>query len=114
METPNSPQGFDGTKGDLNDLKQTATDAARDLGSTASVHAAKAKEQLSSLRSHFQEEAADQLNQVRTSFNDVLQSGRDYVAAQPAKSLGIAVGIGIIIGFLARPGCSRSRDYIDN
>lgn len=110
MKTTNWAPGFEGTKGDVNDLKQTASDAARDLGSTASVHAAKAKEQLSSLRSHFQEETTDHLNQVRTSFNDVLQSGFDYVAAKPATSLGVAVGIGVLIGFLARSGCSRSDD----
>jgi ElaB/YqjD/DUF883 family membrane-anchored ribosome-binding protein len=104
METPNA---FPETKKDLNEIKKTATDAGRDLASTASVHAEKAKSQLSDLSSHFQQEAPDQLNQVRASFGEVVKSGLEYVSAKPVQSLGIALGIGLIIGFLGR---SSSRD----
>src|SRR5271156_6274746 len=62
-ETPNS--SFPATRQDLSNLKQTAVDAARDLGSTASVHAAKAQGNLKELASHAREESGDHLDQVK-------------------------------------------------
>lgn len=103
METPK----FSETKNDLNDLRKTAVDAARDIGSTAAVHADKVKSQASDLVSHFQEEAPAQLSQVRASFEDVLKSGFEYVSARPASSLLVALGVGVAIGFLARTNCAR-------
>ena len=103
METPKFPE----TKKDVNELKKTAVDAARDIGSTAAVHADKAKSQACDLVSHFQEEAPAQINQVRASFNDVLQSGLEYVSARPAQSLMVAIGVGVAIGFLSRSSCTR-------
>lgn len=107
METP---KGFSETKKDLGELQKTAVDAARDLGSTAAVHAEKARDQLSDLASDFQQEAPDQLNRVRASFGEVVKSGLDYVAAKPATSLGIAAGIGVIIGLIACASCRCDRD----
>jgi ElaB/YqjD/DUF883 family membrane-anchored ribosome-binding protein len=104
METPKS---FSETKSDLNDLKKTATDASRDLGSTAAVHAEKAKGQASDLVRHFQEEAPAQLSQVRASFEDVVKSSLEYVSARPATSMMVVLGLGLFIGFLSRTSSSR-------
>jgi len=103
METPK----FSETKNDLNELKKTTIDASRDISSTASVHAEKAKDQASNLVRHFQEEAPAQFDQVRASINDVLHSGLEYVSARPASSLMVALGVGVVIGFLTRSNCSR-------
>jgi ElaB/YqjD/DUF883 family membrane-anchored ribosome-binding protein len=103
----NLKAAFPETKNDINELKKTVTDASHDLASTAAVHAQKAKAHVSDLATHFQEEAPDQLNQVRTSLAEVVKSGLEYVSAKPAYSLGIALGVGVLIGLLSRSSSSR-------
>jgi ElaB/YqjD/DUF883 family membrane-anchored ribosome-binding protein len=98
---------FPETRKTLTELKDTVVDASRDLKSTAAVHAEKVKSQLSDLADNVQEETPDQLNLVRNGLMDVVTSGLELVSARPAASIGIALGIGLIIGFLSRPGSSR-------
>ncbi len=93
---------FTTTRQDLQNLKQTAVDAAKDLRSTAAVHAQKAKGQLNDLAGHAKEEANDQLEQAKVNFRDVVKSSRDYVAGRPIASVGVALGIGMLLGMAFR------------
>ncbi len=96
-ETP-----FPSTRQDVSNLKQTAVDAANDLGSTAAAHASKAKGQLRDLAGHAQEESADQLNQLRSQVNDFSGTARDYVSTRPLTCLGIALAVGFLFGLSRR------------
>jgi ElaB/YqjD/DUF883 family membrane-anchored ribosome-binding protein len=107
METP---QGFSETKKNIGELQDTAVDAAQDLMSTAAVHAGKARDQVSNLACHFQDEAPEQLNRVRASLGEAIQSGLDYVSEKPAVSLAVAIGAGLLIGLLMRSGGNSDRD----
>jgi len=98
---------FPQTRQDLSNLKQTAVDAAKDIGSTASVHAKKAQGHLADLTAHAQEEGAEQVEQARVKFADVGNKLLDYVTANPLASVGVALGVGFLIG-ISRRG-SRSR-----
>jgi ElaB/YqjD/DUF883 family membrane-anchored ribosome-binding protein len=100
-------KAFPTSRQDLANLKQTAFDAAADLSSTASVHAGKARSQLNELAGHVREEGRDQLSLVKGSLEDVICSARDYVSARPLAALGIALGIGFLIGLSRRRGSSN-------
>jgi len=93
---------FPATARDVSNLKQTATDAVNDLGSTAAVHASKAKSQFRDLSGHFQEEGGEQLMQVRTKLEDVVASARNYAAARPLTCIGIALAVGLLVGLTRR------------
>jgi len=97
---------FPATQQDVSNLKQTATDAVNDLGSTASVHASKAKSQVKDLVSHFQEEGGEQLDQVKVKLLDVVNSARDYASERPLACIGVALAVGFLIG-LSRRASSR-------
>ena len=98
---------FPATQQDVSNLKQTATDAVNDLGSTASVHASKAKSQVKDLVGHFQDEGGEQLDQVKGKLLDVVNSARDYASERPLACIGAALAIGFLIG-LSRRGSSRT------
>jgi ElaB/YqjD/DUF883 family membrane-anchored ribosome-binding protein len=93
---------FPQTRQDISNLKQTAVDAAKDLGSTASVHAKRAQGQLADLTSHAQEEGAQQVEQVKVKLSDVGSKLLEYVTANPLASVGTALAIGFLIGFSRR------------
>lgn len=97
---------FPASQQDVNNLKQTATDAAKDLSTTASGHVAKAGRQLKDLAGHAQEETAQNLDQVKVSLANVLESARDYAAERPFACIGAALALGLFIGFTRR----RSND----
>jgi ElaB/YqjD/DUF883 family membrane-anchored ribosome-binding protein len=97
---------FPETRRDVNNLKETAKDAAKDLASTASTHVNKARGQVQDLAAHAQSEAYDQLGQVRGKAADLADLARDYVLARPLTSLGVALALGFVFG-LSRRG---SRD----
>jgi len=103
-EIPTS--SFPASRQDVTDLKQTARDAAKDLTSTASVHASKASGQLEKLAGHVQEEGKEQLDQVRAHLSDVFDSARDYASERPLVCIGVALAVGFLIG-LSRRGGSR-------
>jgi len=97
---------FPATQQDVSNLKQTATDAVNDLGSTASVHASKVKSQVKDLVGHFQDEGGEQLDQAKGKLLDVVNSIRDYASERPLVCIGVAVAIGFLIG-LSRRSSSR-------
>lgn len=99
MQTMNT---FPNTRQDLENLKQTTVDAAKDIGSTASVHAQKARAQMGELAGHAREEAIDQVNRAQGGFTEVVASARDYIAARPLASVGVVLGVGIVVGFTRR------------
>ena len=97
---------FPATEQDVANLRQTATDAANDLGSTALVHASKAKSQVKDLVGHFQDEGGEQLDQVKGKLLDVVNSARDYASERPIVCIGVALAVGFLIG-LSRRTSSR-------
>jgi ElaB/YqjD/DUF883 family membrane-anchored ribosome-binding protein len=97
---------FPQTRSDVNNLKETAKDAAKDLVSTASTHVNKARGQVQDLAAHAQSEASDQLGQIRGKAADLADVARDYVLARPLTCLGVALAFGFVFG-LSRRG---SRD----
>ena len=93
---------FPATQQDVSNLKQTATDAVNDLGSTASVHASKAKSQIKDLVGHFQDEGNEQLDQAKGKLLDVVNSARDYASERPLVCIGVALAVGFLIGLSRR------------
>jgi len=91
-------ESFPQTRQDLSNLKKTAVDAAKDIGSTASVHAKTAQGHLQDLASHAQEEGGQQLDQVKVTLNDLGEKLRDYAASRPFASIGVALAIGFLLG----------------
>ncbi len=99
-ESPTS--AFPSTRQDISNLKQTATDAVNDLGSTAAVHASKAKGQLKELAGHVQEEGGDQLDQAKGKLSDVLDSAQAFASERPLACIGAALVIGFLFGLTRR------------
>jgi len=93
---------FPASKQDLTNLRQTATDAVNDLGSTASVHASKAKGQLRDFAGHVQEEGGYQVDQAKEKLGDVVSSLRDYASARPLACIGMALAFGFLFGLTRR------------
>ena len=102
----NPSSSFPASQKDLSQLKQTATDAASDLGDAAAPHVNKAKDQVKRLAGDLQAEGSDQLDQVKGQFCTVLNSAKEYASAQPLVCIGVALAVGLLIG-LTR---SSSRD----
>lgn len=102
MSNESISSAFPSTRQDISNLKQTATDAVNDLGSTAAVHAAKAKGQLKDLAGHVQEEGGEQLDQARGKFTDVLESAKAYASERPLACVGAALAVGFLIGLSRR------------
>jgi ElaB/YqjD/DUF883 family membrane-anchored ribosome-binding protein len=93
---------FPATQQDVSNLKQTATDAVNDLGSTASVHASKAKSHIKDLVGHFQDEGGEQLAQAKGKLLDIVNSARDYASERPLVCIGVALAVGFLIGLSRR------------
>ncbi len=105
--TPNSTPSFSATRQDLSNLKTTAIDAAKDLSSTAAVHAEKAKGQLKELAGHARQETTEQVGQVKVQIDDVADTVRSYISERPLAAVGVALAVGFLIG-LSRSSCSKS------
>jgi ElaB/YqjD/DUF883 family membrane-anchored ribosome-binding protein len=99
-ETQNTP--FPATQQDVSRLKQTAIDAAADLGQTASVHASKAKGQLKDLSAHVQEEGAEEFENAKGKLSDLVTSARDYASVRPLACIGAAFAVGFLFGVTRR------------
>ncbi len=93
---------FPATQEDISKLKQTATDALNDLGSTAAVHASKVRGQARELAGHLREEGADQLHQVRGKIGDLVFLARDYAVERPLVCIGVALAVCFLIGVSRR------------
>jgi ElaB/YqjD/DUF883 family membrane-anchored ribosome-binding protein len=98
-DTTNS---FPQTRNDVSNLKQTATDAAKDLASTATTHLSKARGQAQDLASHAKSEAYDQVGDLQGKVTDLTSAARDYVVARPLTCLGAALAVGFIFGLSRR------------
>jgi ElaB/YqjD/DUF883 family membrane-anchored ribosome-binding protein len=103
MSTQPLTTPFPASQQDVARLKQTAIDAVNDLGSTATVHATKAKGQIKELAGHVQEEGTEHLNQVKGKLSDVLDLSREFVSNKPLACLAAALTVGFIIG-ISRSG----------
>lgn len=99
-QTPTS--SFPATQNDVSRLKQTATDAVNDLGSTALVHASRVKSQLHDLAGHVQEEGGEQLDRVKGKLGDLVTAARSYATERPLVCIGTALALGFILGFSRR------------
>lgn len=99
---------FATSREDLSKLKETAIDAAKDLGSTASVHLEKARSQAKDLAAHAQQEGAQQLDVMKDKFSDLACAARNYVSARPLAVVGTALAIGFLIGLSRRAVLSRA------
>ena len=102
MPDETSPSTFPASRQDLSNLKQTAVDAARDLGSTAAVHASKAKGQFKDLAGHVQEEGGSHLDRVKVKLSDVVDSARQFATGRPMTCIGTALAAGFLLGLSAR------------
>jgi ElaB/YqjD/DUF883 family membrane-anchored ribosome-binding protein len=89
---------FSQTRQELSNLKSTAVDAAKDIGSTASVHAKKVQGNLQSLATSAQKEGGEQLDQATANLADLGNVARDYIAARPLACIGVAVAFGFLVG----------------
>jgi ElaB/YqjD/DUF883 family membrane-anchored ribosome-binding protein len=98
----NISDSFPQTRNDVNNLKQTATDAAKDLASTASTHLKKARGQAQDLASHAQSEAQDQAGELQGKLGELAGTARDYVLARPLTCLGTALFVGFLFGLSRR------------
>ncbi|WP_420991506.1 DUF883 family protein [Cupriavidus sp. 30B13] len=107
-----------------------AKDAGKQVGTVARIEASGLKRELDDLISRIPAMSADAVNEAKQEFLDKVESARDkarglsdnvrqqlsqraedtaaYVKEQPLRSMGIAVGIGIILGLMMRGG---GRDY---
>lgn len=110
MPNENQPNdssvSFPETRRDVDNLKQTASDAAQDLASTAGAHVSKARGQVQDLAGHAKDEAYAQVDQMKGKVSDLASAAREYVLARPLASLGTALAVGFLLG-LSRRG---SRD----
>jgi ElaB/YqjD/DUF883 family membrane-anchored ribosome-binding protein len=102
MTNETTPTSFPATRQDLNNLKQNATDAARDLAGTAQVHAEKVGNNLRDLASHAQGEGWEQLDQVKVRCADLGNVLRSYVTERPLTSIGTALALGFLFGLSRR------------
>jgi ElaB/YqjD/DUF883 family membrane-anchored ribosome-binding protein len=95
-----STTAFPQTRQELSNLKNTAVDAAKDLGSTASVHAQKVQGNLKDIAANAKEEGSAQLDQAKTTLFDLSMVARDYVGARPLACVGVAFAVGFLVGKL--------------
>ncbi len=107
MSDHKSSSSFPATQRDISQLKQTATDAASDLVSTAGAHADKAKSQIRDLAGHVRTEGSEQFSKGQGKFCDVLNSVRDYAVERPLTCMGAALAVGFLIGLSRRRTYSR-------
>jgi len=106
MNNETRHSSFPATQQEITNLKQTATDAVNDLGSTASVHASKATGQIKDLVGHFQDEGSEQIDQAKGKLLDVVNSARAYASEHPLACIGVAFAVGFLMG-LSRRSSSR-------
>jgi ElaB/YqjD/DUF883 family membrane-anchored ribosome-binding protein len=104
MSNETLTSSFPATQQDISRLKQTAIDAATDLGGTASVHASKAKDQLKDLAVHAREEGYEQFNQAKGKFSNLVNLARERASERPFACIGAALAIGFLIGLTRRSG----------
>lgn len=96
MQTENPGTAFQATKNDLSKIKNTAVEAAQDLGERAAVHAEKAKNEFGNLAKDAQEEGKKELENAKVKLTDIVSCAKNYVSERPL----VVVGAALVIGFL--------------
>jgi ElaB/YqjD/DUF883 family membrane-anchored ribosome-binding protein len=94
---------FPATQKDVSRLRQSATDAVNDFSTSAITHANKVGGQLVDLADHLQSEGRTNLDRAKGKALDYVRTGRDLVREHPLATIGIALAVGLFIGW------SRSR-----
>lgn len=107
MSNPFRSSFFPESQQDIERLKQTATDAASDLSHTTATHATKVGENLRDSSEHAREESGVQIKQLAQQLDRLANTARTYAARRPLTCLGVAVGIGFLLGWSAT---RRTRD----
>ncbi len=102
MATKSRLSLFPATQQDVSRLRQSATDAVNDFGSTAVTHASKVKGQLHDLAEHARDESSQQLNQVRTRVAELVDTVTDFASERPLICIGAALAVGFLIGLSRR------------
>lgn len=98
MQTENPGPAFQSTKNDISKIKNTASEAAQDLGERAVTHAEKAKSELSNLAKDAQEEGKKELEHAKAKFTDIVSCAKNYVSERPLAVAGAALVIGFLMG----------------
>ena len=93
---------FPSTQRDISNLKQTATDAASDIGNSITEHSSKATSHLKDMAEHVQEEGGEQLDQVKGQLRTLLGAARDYASECPLACIGVALAFGFLLGLTRR------------
>jgi ElaB/YqjD/DUF883 family membrane-anchored ribosome-binding protein len=102
MATKSRISLFPATQQDVSRLRQSATDAVNDFGSTAVSHASKVQGQLRDLAGHARDEGSQQLSQVRTKVSDLASIAVDFATERPLVCIGAALLIGFLFGLSRR------------
>jgi ElaB/YqjD/DUF883 family membrane-anchored ribosome-binding protein len=89
---------FPATQQDVSRLRQSATDAVNDFGSTAATHATKVGGQLQDLAEHARDESRQRLNQVRARVSDMVNTAVDFASDRPLVCIAAALAVGFLIG----------------
>jgi ElaB/YqjD/DUF883 family membrane-anchored ribosome-binding protein len=89
---------FPQTRQELSNLKNTAVDAAKDIGSTASVHARKVQGNLENIADKAKSEGSEQMEQVKTNLADLGVQVRDYISQRPLAAISTALVLGFLLG----------------
>ena len=101
---------FPATQKDVSRLRQSATDAVNDFSTSALTHANKVGGQLVDLADHLQTEGRTHLHRAKGKVADLARTGRDLVREHPLACIGVAVAVGILIGWSRRSSSSEPRN----
>lgn len=93
---------FPATQRDVSRLRQSATDAVNDFSSSALTHANKVGDQLHELADHLQTEGRSHLHRAKGKVLDLARTGRELVCERPLACIGVALAVGILIGWSHR------------
>lgn len=98
MQTENPGTAFQSTKNDLSKIKNTASEAAQDLGARAVTHAEKVKSELNTLAKDAQQEGKKELEHAKVKLTDIVSCAKNYVSERPLAMVGAALVIGFLMG----------------
>jgi ElaB/YqjD/DUF883 family membrane-anchored ribosome-binding protein len=84
------------------ELKDVALDRTEHLRSVADERARQFRDTATEKAEHYRDYAEERWSDAQGQFDDLKSEGERYVRANPAKSVLIALGLGIIIGRILR------------
>ncbi len=98
---------FPASQKDVSRLRQSATDAVNDFSTSAMTHANKVGGQLVDLADHLQTEGRTHLHRATGKVANIARGGRELVREHPLACVGVALAIGILVGWSRRRSPSR-------